>query len=159
MHLPTHGLLGLGGVSGAALGAFVLLVPTPTSAPVVAALVANGWPLTIASSAFGVLGVTAAWVGYRTRRMPVVDPLAHLSGARGIAASAVAPVGTVMVHSQCWSAVTDGEPIELGEEVEIVAREGLRLRVRRTGPRRIGSLETLPSQGQVRPGVWVERTR
>ncbi|MFN8636994.1 MAG: NfeD family protein [Chloroflexota bacterium] len=159
IHLPTHGILGVGGVAGAGLGGFLLLAPAATSAPVLAALVANGWPLTIASSTFAALGGTVMWTGLRARRLPVVDPLARLSGAEGVAASTLAPDGTVLVFNERWSAVTEGRPIEPGERIEVVARQGLRLRVRRIGPLHIERFGMLPSQGEVRPGIWVERTR
>jgi membrane-bound ClpP family serine protease len=100
----------------------------------------------------------AMWAGVRARRLPVLDPLTRLAGARGVAASPLAPLGTVQVRNERWSAMSDGGPIHPGEEIEVVAREGLTLRVRRMGPSHVRDFESLPSQGEVRPGIRVERT-
>jgi len=158
IHLPTHGVLGVGGVVAALLGAFLMLAPAEVAAPVLAALAANGWPLALVTSAFGGFGLVAMWAGVRARRLPVLDPLTRLPGARGVAASALTPSGTVQVLNERWSAIADGLPIRPGEEIEVVAREGLTLHVRGVGPLTIRTFERLPSQGEVRPGIRVERT-
>jgi membrane-bound ClpP family serine protease len=93
----------------------------------------------------------------RVHRLPVFDPLARVAGAHGVATSALTPDGTVRVLHETWSAMTTGSPIARGEAVEVVAREGLTLHVRPMV--RSGERGGLPSQGAVRPGVWVERGR
>jgi membrane-bound ClpP family serine protease len=87
---------------------------------------------------FGLSGLLAAFflvalrAGLRARRLPRFDSLVHLNGATGLATSRLNPVGTVLVNHEQWSALTDDGPIENGAVVEVIAREGLRLRVRRT---------------------------
>jgi membrane-bound serine protease (ClpP class) len=162
LHLPTHGILGLGGVIAFLLGGFLLLATPATAGPVLALIEAHGSLLLAASVLFAGFGVVMVRAGLRARRLPVRDPLVRLSGARGVAASPLAPSGTVLVLNERWSAVATGAPVRPGEEVEVVARDGLTLRVRRTTP--VGAMEldglpALPAQGQVRPGVWVERAR
>ena len=49
-------------------------------------------------------------------------------GQRGVVTTPIDPVGTVQVHSELWTAVAD-EVIGTGEEVEVIALEGLRVRV------------------------------
>ncbi len=53
----------------------------------------------------------------------------------GRAETALAPEGSVFVRGEHWTALAD-EPIAAGERVEIVAVDGLRLRVRRAPPER-----------------------
>jgi membrane protein implicated in regulation of membrane protease activity len=156
LHLPTHGLLGLGGLVAFLLGAFLLLAPPETALPLLAMLDANRHLIATAGGLFGLLGLVAVRAGLGVRRLPVFDPLAGLAGARGIAASALSPDGTVLVRRERWSAVAEGPPVGPGEPVEIVARDGLTLRVRRIAPIRAFGPGELPSQGSVRPGVRVE---
>jgi membrane-bound serine protease (ClpP class) len=66
----------------------------------------------------------------RTRRLRVKVSAETIVGQRGVVATPIDPVGTVQVQSELWTAVAD-EPIGLGEEVEIAALEGLKVRVRR----------------------------
>jgi membrane-bound serine protease (ClpP class) len=155
IHLPTHGILGLGGVAAFLLGGFLLFAPPETAAPVLAIIQANVVLLGMMAGLFGVIGVVAARASLRVRRMPVLDPLGRLAGARGVAASPLAPSGIVLVLRERWSAVTEGAAIEPGEPVEVVEREGLTLRVRRL---KTGGAGVLSAQGQVRPGVRVERS-
>jgi membrane-bound ClpP family serine protease len=156
LHLPTHGLLGAGGLVAFLLGAFLLLAPPETALPLLVLLDANRPLLATAGGAFGILGLVAVRAGLGVRRLPVFDPLQGLAGARGVAASALAPDGTVVVRRERWSAVAEGPQVGPGEAVEIVAREGLTLRVRRIRPHGVTAFGELPSQGTVRPGVRVE---
>lgn len=132
LHLPTHGVLGIGGVVAFVLGGLLLFAPLTPTAPVFGTFEVNHGLL------FGLSGLLAAFflvalrAGLRARRLPRLDPLAHLNGARGLATSRLDPVGSVLVNHEQWSALTDDGPIENGAVVEVVAREGLRLRVRPT---------------------------
>jgi len=157
LHLPTHGLLGLGGLVAFLLGAFLILAPPETALPLLALLDANRPLLAAGGGAFGLLGLVAVRASLGVRRLPVFNPLEELMGARGVASSALAPDGTVLVRRERWSAVVDGPPVGAGETVEIVGREGLTLRVRRIAPLVVLAPGELPSQGAVRPGVKVER--
>jgi membrane-bound serine protease (ClpP class) len=162
LHLPSHGILGGGAVIAFLLGGFLLfspLTPVATGAPGFGEVEVNRWLLLGMSGAFAGFFLVVLRAGLRARHLPVLDPLVRLPGSLGIAASPLAPEGTVRVLRETWSAVCQGEPIEPGEEVEVVAREGLTLHVRRMMPGLTREPGTLPSQGEVRPGVWVQRTR
>jgi len=83
-------------------------------------------------------GMTALLVGFfsfalaaglRARRMPVLIGGNELLGKIGIALSELAPEGVVQVQSETWSATTTDEPIHAGEQVEVIGRDGLYLRV------------------------------
>lgn len=159
LHITSHGILGAGGVIAFLLGGLLLFAPLTPAGPAFETIAVNPWLLLAMGAGFAAFFLVALRAGLRARRMPVIDPLVRLPGALGIAASPLAPVGTVRVLRETWSAMSDGETIGLGEEVEVVAREGLTLRVRRMTPAFAREFETLPSQGEVRPGVWVKRTR
>jgi membrane-bound serine protease (ClpP class) len=84
------------------------------------------------------MGAFAAIVVFgvgRTLRRRQVAGVGELIGAVGRAQSALAPEGSVFVRGEYWTARAD-EPIRAGERVEILAVEGLRLRVRRATPER-----------------------
>ena len=52
-------------------------------------------------------------------------------GTQGEVLEPLTPVGTIMVNGERWKAKSVGENIEVDEDVEIVAREGLTLKVKR----------------------------
>jgi len=58
----------------------------------------------------------------------------QLVGMIGVASTRLAPSGTVFVHGEYWNADA-AEPVEANERVELLAVEGLRLRVRRAPKR------------------------
>jgi len=159
LHLTSHGILGAGAVIAFLLGGYLLFRPIAPGSWFSESVAVNPWLLLGMSAGFAAFFLVALRAGLRARQLPVFDPLTRLPGTLGIASSQLAPKGTVRVLRETWSAVCQGEPIEPGEEVEVVAREGLTLHVRRMMPRLARELGTLPSQGEIRPGVWVQRTR
>jgi len=89
-------------------------------------------------------GVTLASLGFfgvalssaiRASRMRAKVSTETLVGERGVVTTAIDPVGTVQVQSELWTAIAD-EPIGAGVEVEIVALEGLSVRVVRAAATR-----------------------
>ena len=159
LHITSHGVLGAGAVVAFLLGGSLLFTPLTPGAPSVDAIAVSPWLLLAMGGMLAAFFLVALRAGLRARQLPVLDPLMRLPGALGIAASPLAPEGTVRVHRETWSAVCSGEPIEPGEEVEIVAREGLTLHVRRMTPKLVRASGALSAQGEIRPGVWVQRTR
>ena len=71
-------------------------------------------------------------VGRTLRRAPVAG-VDELVGRIGRAVTALAPEGTVFVRGEHWTARAEG-PVTEGSRVEIVAVEGMRLRVRPAPP-------------------------
>ena len=61
----------------------------------------------------------------------MVAVLRHM-GETAVARSDIGGTGTVFVRGELWNAESD-EAIAVGETVEVVAVEGLRLKVRRRG--------------------------
>jgi membrane-bound serine protease (ClpP class) len=70
----------------------------------------------------------------RVARSAQTAGVEELIGMIGVAATRLDPSGTVFVHGEYWSADA-AEPVEANERVELLAVEGLRLRVRRAPER------------------------
>jgi membrane-bound serine protease (ClpP class) len=70
----------------------------------------------------------------RVARRAQVAGVEELVGMIGVASTRLAPSGTVFVHGEYWNADA-AEPVEANERVELLAVEGLRLRVRRAPQR------------------------
>jgi len=66
----------------------------------------------------------------QSRRMKVKAGPEQWIGKTGTAVSAVAPRGEVRVEGQTWKAESLGAEVKVGEQVEIVGREGLVLKVK-----------------------------
>ena len=81
--------------------------------------------VTLVSLAF--FGVAVSAVG-RAQRMAAKVSEAQVVGRRGRATTALDPVGTVQIESELWSARTDKDvAVDAGDEVEVVALDGLKL--------------------------------
>jgi membrane-bound serine protease (ClpP class) len=62
----------------------------------------------------------------KSRLQPLVDDDTSLIGSRGRVVRALDPVGTVHVRGELWTANSD-EPLQSGEEVVVVERDGLNI--------------------------------
>ena len=91
-------------------------------------------PWLIAGASVGSLGFFAVALSAvaRAQRMRAKLSSTELVGRRGRVTTSLDPLGTVQVESELWSAVarTDAA-IEAGDEVEVVAVDGLKLLVKR----------------------------
>ena len=79
---------------------------------------------------FALFGGFVAFAVGRVLRKPSKLGEGELLGMRGVASSALAPSGTVALRGELWSADADDRIAE-GEAVEVIAIDGMRLRVRR----------------------------
>jgi len=125
--ITSHGLLGLGGVVAFVLGASVLYTPAPgdteqavrVAAPVIA----------VSAAAMVALVAAIAWAAVRIRRMDaprdtVGTPLAV--GTPGVVQMPLAPLGTVHLGGETWSARTvDGGHLDRHATVSLIAFDGL----------------------------------
>lgn len=76
--------------------------------------------------------VLLAWLGVHAQKARVATGAEEIVGRRGEARSALNREGTVCVRGELWRArARAGETINAGEQVEVVAVEGLTLIVRR----------------------------
>jgi membrane-bound serine protease (ClpP class) len=124
---PTHGVLAVGGVIAMALGA-VMLVDSPIPQMRV------GWSVALGVAiGFGVISVVLVELVVRTHRHQVVTGAQGLLGETGVALTALAPEGTVLVHGERWRARTHGVIAE-GDPIRVSRVHGLRLEVEAAAP-------------------------
>jgi len=126
---PTHGALTAAGVGSFIVGALVLFnSPNVPSFQRVSVPLVVGTALVTAAVFFTVLTF-----GIRAQRSRVRTGQEALTGRHGIARSPLCPEGLVQVAGELWSAeVVPGEgAIPEGAPVEVVAVEGIHLRVRK----------------------------
>jgi membrane-bound serine protease (ClpP class) len=134
LKLASHGVLGAGGVVAFILGGLLLFAPFTPVAPVFDTIEVNRWLVGSMSGLLAAFFLVVLSASLRARRLPVTDPLRRFAGATGVTTSPLAPNGTVLVLNEHWSAVAEGDPIGSGEPVQVVARDGLTLCVRRLVP-------------------------
>ena len=130
-HTPQFGLLALGGVIAFVAGSLLLFTPFTSPAPETPDRSISPWLIglgTLAVSSYILVVVRAV---LRTRRLPSRSGSGALLGKEGVATTDLAPRGAVHVNGEEWSAVADVGPIQAGERVEVLAVEGLTLRVHR----------------------------
>lgn len=124
--VTSFGLLFLAGVACLLLGGDLLF-----DVPEMGGLNVSFWgvlvPIVAGFATFAGLVVVA--VGRSLGRQQTAGVF-ELIGLRGRAATALAPEGKVFVRGEYWNARAD-ETIAQGDEVEVTAVEGLRMRVRR----------------------------
>jgi membrane-bound serine protease (ClpP class) len=130
VHAPTHGALTLAGTGSLIMGALVLF-NSPGTPPEFRVSI----PLVVGVS--GAIAITfGLFVSFAVRALRApqrMDSSARLLGRTGIVRSSLAPVGTVQVGSELWSAELEPKEqlAERGARVEVVQVTGNRLLVRR----------------------------
>ena len=126
---PTHGALTAAGVLSLMVGALVLF-----NSPNVPSFQRVSVPLIIGMSlATGAIFFAIMIFAIRAQKKPILMGQESLAGRVGTARSDLSPAGLVQVGGELWTAeLVDGEEaVARGTRVEIVAVEGLKLRVRR----------------------------
>lgn len=119
----SYGLLSLGGIASMVLGGLMLV---KTDAPFLKVSLTVIIPTVVTFAAL-LLAVTGLAVKSRRRR-PVTGS-EGMVGTVGVAKTALAPRGMVLLQGELWNAVSE-EPINEGEEAEVRAVSGLTLTVR-----------------------------
>lgn len=121
--IVSHGMLTVGGVISMVLGSLMLFEsPEPylrVSWQVIVITVA-------ATVIFFLFAVTKALKAYRAKPTTGAEGLV---GERGRADTDIAQEGKVFVRGEYWEAWSD-EPIAAGDKIEVVAVEGMRVKVR-----------------------------
>jgi membrane-bound serine protease (ClpP class) len=100
-----------------------------------------GEPEAVRLSPWLIAGVTLLSLGFfgvalsavsRAQRLTSKVSTDRVVGQRGRATTSLAPLGTVQIESELWTAFGDGDTvIEAGDEVEVVAVDALKLLVKR----------------------------
>jgi membrane-bound serine protease (ClpP class) len=118
-HVISHGALTVSGLISLAVGMLMLFhdAPSPyeTSVPLVLSI----------TLALGLFWAFAIGKAVQVRRRPVTVGPQTIVGEEGV----VRGSGLVFVHGELWQA-RSSEPLETGQRVEVVGREGLVLDVR-----------------------------
>jgi membrane-bound serine protease (ClpP class) len=126
---PTHGALTVTGVVSFIVGALVLFNSSGTPQFQRVSI-----PLVIFVGGF-IGAIFAVILGYalRAQRRPVITGQESLIGRIGIARSDLNPAGQVQAGSELWTAeLAEGSgQIHKGDRVEVLAVDGLRLKVRK----------------------------
>ena len=129
LFVTSFGLLFAGGILCFLLGGMMLF-----DMPEVSDLTISFWSVLLPTVAG--FAVCAGVVLYAVGRSFLADPVAgvdEMLGSRGTAATTLSPDGKVFVRGEYWSADAN-EEISEGDAIEVVAVEGMRLRVRRARP-------------------------
>ena len=124
LFLPTFGLLGAGGVVAFVLGSLFLF-----DAPSQEIMIARSVIVTVALCA-GLMMFALTMLAARAWRQKPVSGTGGLVGARGEVRVRIAPRGKVWVNGEYWNAESE-EEIEVGQKIEVVALQGLMMRVRK----------------------------
>jgi membrane-bound serine protease (ClpP class) len=122
--IASYGLLTVGGIVAMILGA-MMLVDTPV--PEMRIGLGTLLPA-VAVMAVGTIALVRMVIAAQRRQ--ATTGAEGMAGRKGTAETALAPEGWVRVQGEMWRAVTD-EPLAPGQPVEVVAMDGLRLRVRK----------------------------
>lgn len=118
----AHGALAIGGIVTLVIGA-LLLVDSPIPEMRVKLLTALA-----VSIPLGVITVFLMTVALRARANKVVTGAEGLIGEIGIAQTALAPAGKIVVHGELWDAVASSS-VSAGEKVVVQKVNGLELKV------------------------------
>jgi len=121
--------LSVGGAIAFVLGSLMLFRPFWPVSPAMPRFSVNPWLIAAMTSSLVAFFIFVISAVVRTQRAKVTSGVGALLGSTGVATSDLAPRGTVLVHSEEWTAEAVGEPIKAGEEVIVVGIEGLRLKV------------------------------
>jgi len=120
---PSFGVLGIGGVIAMVIGSIILIdtdVPGfMISRPLIGAIALV--------SSFGLMAIIG--IAMKARRRPVVSGREELLSAQGTALLDFEHSGSVFVHSERWSAVTES-PLREGQAIMVTGIDGLTLKVR-----------------------------
>ncbi|MDO8970153.1 MAG: NfeD family protein, partial [Saprospiraceae bacterium] len=126
---PTHGALTIAGTGSFIAGALVLFnsARVPVFGNVSVPLVV-GMGVFLGASFFAVV-----MIAVKAMKTPVVTGSESLTGRTGLSVTEINPSGIVQVAGERWSAklVEETEPINAGEQVEVVRTEGVKVVVRK----------------------------
>jgi membrane-bound serine protease (ClpP class) len=131
VHTPGFGLFALGGVLAFVVGSLLLFMPILGSSPTTSHGYVSPWLIALGAIAVSSYVLIVLRAVLRTRRLRSRSGSEALLGQEGVVTSDLALRGTVRVGGEEWSAIAEVGPIEAGETVEVLAVEGLTLRVHR----------------------------
>jgi len=126
--IVSHGILAIGGIVSMALGSLMLF-----DAPEVGFRV-SWWVIVPTVGAMAGLFLFVVAAGVRALGRPPATGAEGLVGKTATVRERLGPEGQVMVSGEIWRAVAEGEPLEPGAQVRIVAVDGYRFTCEFTQP-------------------------
>jgi len=126
---PTHGALTVAGVTSLIVGALVLF-----NSPNVPSFQRVSIPLVIGTSiATGLIFFVILFFALRAQLLPHLMGQESLTGRNGLVRDRLAPIGTVMLAGERWTAEMEklDEVAEIDTRISVVRVEGLKLIVRK----------------------------
>jgi membrane-bound serine protease (ClpP class) len=121
--IVSHGVLAIGGIVSMALGSLMLF-----DAPEIGFRV-SWWVILPSVGATAGLFLFVVAAGVRALTRPPATGAEGLIGKTATARERLAPEGQVLISGEIWRAIAEGEPVESGAPVRVVAVEGLTLKV------------------------------
>lgn len=119
---PSFGMLGIGGTIAFVIGSIILMdTDTPGFGIDISIII------TFAATSV-LIFIFVIGMAIKARRRPVVSGMEELLGGEAIVDSDFDHTGTVTIHSEHWSAVTD-QPLHKGQPVKVTDVKGLILHV------------------------------
>ena len=126
LHLGAHSSIAAGAISLVGSGAFLLfmLLGSTSALSMIAVVIVLGTFVTGAASLF--IGVHAF---HLAKRLELNSSSLDLWRQTGIALSDLAPIGSVSIAGETWSAEAVGDPIPKGSSIFVVEVDRLHIRV------------------------------
>lgn len=121
--VTSYGLLAIGGVISMLIGSVMLIKSDAEFFQISWGVIL---PVVTLASAFTLLVIGTAINALRRRPATGRE---EMIGLVGVARTTLAPDGQLAVRGELWEAVSD-QPVSAGDEVEVTAVDGLRLRVK-----------------------------
>ena len=119
---PSFGMLGIGGTIAFVIGSIILMdTETPGFGIDISIII------TFAATSVLVF-IFVIGMAIKARRRPVVSGMEELLGGQAIVDNDFDHTGTVTIHSEHWSAVTE-QPLHKGQAVQVTGIKGLILQV------------------------------
>ncbi len=122
--VPSFGALGIGGIVAFVIGS-VIMIDTDAPGYGIALPLILSFAVASALAMFGTLSFAL-----KARSRPVVSGSEELIGAIATVVEGKGSGGSVRVHGEVWAARSE-QPLQAGEQVEIMSIDGLTLVVRR----------------------------
>lgn len=124
--VTSHGILTVGGIAALLFGTIILFPAVRPTFPGIRYTV-EPWVILVTVGSNAVFFGLLVRLLVRTKRVPLVNDLSHLIGARGVARSELAPTGLVWADGEEWTAASAGRNIPAGTPVRVLRVDGLTL--------------------------------
>jgi membrane-bound serine protease (ClpP class) len=123
--LPSFGVLGVGGIISLALGSLFLFDTEGSDLAVDRSIIFT------AVATVGAIMLTLSYLVFKSQKLTPTMGMDGLVGEIGEVRGKLEPAGKIFVHGEYWNAEADSE-IDVGENVEVIGYQGMRLKVRRS---------------------------